>query len=140
MPATNKTVTDVDLPPLQNKSKFAVFFKFGLHNQSTFSIETDTLKELAEAIQDMEGSGLEALVKTSSELRTFTNQYFEPTSTGVDLVKSELGGQVVSETQSGKKCDHGWMAYKTGEKNGKTWAAYMCPLPKGPNQCKPVWV
>lgn len=141
MPVASKSVTDIELPEVTSKPKFSAFWKFGLHNQSTFSIEASDIEVFGRAVSDMqESGGLEVLVDIGKALADYTKEKFTPAD-GVDLIKSELGGKVVSDTtQSGKQCAHGWMVYKTGEKNGKSWAAYMCPAPKGdPNQCKPVW-
>lgn len=42
----------------------------------------------------------------------------------------------------GKTCRHGDMVYKTGVNaaSGKTWKAFMCPQPKGADQCDPEWI
>ena len=37
-------------------------------------------------------------------------------------------------------CVHGPMQYRDGSKVGKSWKAYMCPAPKGANQCQPQWI
>jgi hypothetical protein len=38
-------------------------------------------------------------------------------------------------------CRHGAMEWKTGNKNGKEWRAWMCSAPKGaPDKCDPQWV
>lgn len=40
-----------------------------------------------------------------------------------------------------RTCPHGQMVYRTGEKNGRVWKAYMCPSPKGtPGQCDAQWL
>lgn len=44
-----------------------------------------------------------------------------------------------------RHCEHGEMVFKSGTtqsgpKAGETWKAFMCPAPKGANQCKPQWV
>ena len=44
---------------------------------------------------------------------------------------------------SGHTCQHGPMVHKTGtsKSTGKSWAAWMCPLPRErrDEQCDPVW-
>ena len=121
--------------------KIAVFLKLGRHLQSTLSIEANNIKDFAAAVADMEGDGLKAVIQMAKDLDDLTNEFFpaDNPKSGMGLVKSELGGVVVSETQSGRKCDHGWMQYKTGQGAKGQWEAYFCPTPKGtPGQCKPV--
>ena len=43
--------------------------------------------------------------------------------------------------QDAPHCPHGVRVFKSGNKNGRTWQAWMCPAPKGtPGQCQPEWV
>ena len=43
--------------------------------------------------------------------------------------------------QAAPACPHGVRVFKSGNKNGRTWQAWMCPAPKGtPGQCQPEWV
>lgn len=37
----------------------------------------------------------------------------------------------------GHTCKHGEMVYKSGNKNGKSWAGHFCPV--NDKMCKPVW-
>ena len=39
------------------------------------------------------------------------------------------------------QCTHGEMKLRTGEKNGKKWSGYFCPLPqeRKDEQCPPQW-
>ena len=41
---------------------------------------------------------------------------------------------------SGPTCPHGTRVHKSGvsSKTGKPYAMWVCPLPQGPEQCKPV--
>ncbi len=121
-----------------SKPEFCAYFKFGPTKQETFSVKADDIEVFAKAIAEMEGVGLEAIVSTSKTLSDLTDKYYPPEKklSGLDLVKSELGGV---ETQSGMKCDHGWMEYKSGQGAKGPWSAYFCPTPKNtPGQCKPV--
>lgn len=47
----------------------------------------------------------------------------------------------VAQTPSGSPtCLHGPRTFRTGNKNGKQWSAWMCNTPKGtPDQCQAVW-
>jgi hypothetical protein len=37
------------------------------------------------------------------------------------------------------RCTHGARVWKTGEKNGRAWAGYMCQEANRANKCEPVW-
>jgi len=46
-----------------------------------------------------------------------------------------------SAAPSAPMCRHGAMEWKTGNKNGKEWRAWMCSAAKGaPDKCDPQWV
>jgi hypothetical protein len=46
-----------------------------------------------------------------------------------------------SAAPSTPMCRHGAMEWKTGNKNGKEWRAWMCSAAKGaPDKCDPQWV
>ena len=46
-----------------------------------------------------------------------------------------------SAAPSAPVCRHGSMEWKTGNKNGKDWKAWMCAAPKGAvDKCDPQWV
>jgi len=37
-------------------------------------------------------------------------------------------------------CPHGQRTFKSGQKNGRKWTAFFCPLPPGhPEQCQAIW-
>jgi len=37
-------------------------------------------------------------------------------------------------------CPHGQRTFRSGQKNGRKWTAYFCPLPQGhPDQCQAIW-
>jgi hypothetical protein len=45
-----------------------------------------------------------------------------------------------SETTQMPTCKHGDRVWKEGtKKNGDAWGGYMCPQPKGDDQCQPSW-
>ena len=45
-----------------------------------------------------------------------------------------------SETTQMPTCKHGDRVWKEGtKKNGEAWGGYMCPQPKGDDQCQPSW-
>jgi hypothetical protein len=37
------------------------------------------------------------------------------------------------------RCTHGARVWKTGEKNGRAWAGYMCQEASRANKCAPLW-
>jgi hypothetical protein len=52
---------------------------------------------------------------------------------------SAMGAQA-SPTQGGPTCQHGPRKYKSGisSKTGNPYAMWVCPMPQGADQCKPV--
>lgn len=57
---------------------------------------------------------------------------------GVDLIKQELGGQVIYQGDS-KVCQHGQMQWREGvSKAGKPYKMWACPMRNG--GCDPIWV
>ena len=42
-------------------------------------------------------------------------------------------------TQPTPRCTHGARVWKTGEKNGRAWAGYMCQEANRVNKCEPLW-
>lgn len=54
----------------------------------------------------------------------------------MDEIKTQLGGTILTSTPM---CPHGRMVWKTGDKNGRAWAGYMCTEKAKGNQCPPVW-
>jgi len=49
-------------------------------------------------------------------------------------------GMASSPTQGGPTCQHGPRKYKSGisSKTGNPYAMWVCPMPQGSDQCKPV--
>ena len=62
---------------------------------------------------------------------------FTTAKTAVEEIKSQLGGEIQSESPI---CAHGHMIFKEGEKNGKAWAGYMCTEKTKASQCAPIWL
>ena len=62
---------------------------------------------------------------------------FTTAKTAVEEIKSQLGGEIQSESPI---CAHGHMIFKEGEKNGKAWAGYMCTEKTKASQCSPIWL
>lgn len=55
----------------------------------------------------------------------------------IQEVTEQIGDQIVAEPPS---CDHGNRIWKEGtKKDGSAWGGYMCPRPKGDDQCQPFW-
>jgi hypothetical protein len=53
---------------------------------------------------------------------------------------SSMPPQAQTPSGTGPRCDHGDRKYKSGisSKTGKPYAMWVCPMPQGPDQCKPV--
>jgi hypothetical protein len=49
-------------------------------------------------------------------------------------------GMVAAPVQGGPTCQHGPRKYKSGisSKTGNPYAMWVCPMPQGADQCKPV--
>lgn len=61
---------------------------------------------------------------------------FTTAKTAVDQIKSELGGQLETESPI---CAHGHMILKEGDKNGKPYRGHVCPEKVKANQCRAIW-
>lgn len=61
---------------------------------------------------------------------------FTTAKTAVEQIKSELGGQLESESPI---CAHGHMILKEGDKNGKPYRGHVCPEKVKANQCRAIW-
>ena len=53
---------------------------------------------------------------------------------------SSMGAPVSQAPASGPTCTHGPRKYKSGisQKTGNPYAMWVCPMPQGAEQCKPV--
>lgn len=125
-------------------------------------IRADTPEQLTQRLDAVIEKGIDAAVILAAQsLAREWGGNTAPAVSGQANVESTLGGQVVQDTPGFTSapqqpaapapaapsgglapiCQHGAMNYKSGEKNGRTWQAYMCPTPKGtPDQCSPQWV
>lgn len=55
----------------------------------------------------------------------------------IQEVTVQIGGEMVTQAPS---CNHGNRVWKEGtKKDGTAWGGYMCPQPKGDDQCQPFW-
>ena len=55
----------------------------------------------------------------------------------IQEVTAQIGGEMVTQAPS---CNHGNRVWKEGtKKDGSAWGGYMCPQPKGDDQCQPFW-
>jgi hypothetical protein len=61
---------------------------------------------------------------------------FTTAKSAVEQIKSELGGELQSESPI---CRHGHMILKEGEKNGKPYRGHVCVEKVKANQCPPIW-
>ena len=63
-----------------------------------------------------------------------------PYSTPPQAQAPSVMGAQASPTQGGPTCQHGPRKYKSGisSKTGNPYAMWVCPMPQGADQCKPV--
>jgi hypothetical protein len=78
----------------------------------------------------------------SAELDVW-NTKFEPVPSYATANEAEMAGTPshgASESTQMPTCKHGDRVWKEGtKKNGDAWGGYMCPQPKGNDQCQPSW-
>jgi len=71
------------------------------------------------------------------------NTKFEPVPSYATAAEAEMAGTPShgsSEPTQMPTCKHGDRIWKEGtKKNGDAWGGYMCPQPKGDDQCQPFW-
>lgn len=71
------------------------------------------------------------------------NRKHEPVPSYATAAEAELAGTPShgsSETTQIPTCNHGNRVWKEGtKKDGSAWGGYMCPQPKGDDQCQPFW-
>ena len=60
----------------------------------------------------------------------------KPIADVLPAITEALAGKATDPTP---RCTHGARVWKTGEKNGKTWACYKCQEANRVNQCAPIW-
>lgn len=60
--------------------------------------------------------------------------------TSTEPVQSSMPPQAQAPSATGPICQHGPRKYKSGisSKTGKPYSMWVCPMPQGPEQCKPV--
>ena len=113
----------------------------------------DTVAEVQQAMQQAEALGL--YVGVGNAATAFKN---------MGAVGAQLGGQPVQAPAqqyapppqaveppntyspppqeapaNGPACQHGARVHKSGVKNGRPWAGWMCPSSDRSNQCAPQW-
>jgi hypothetical protein len=71
------------------------------------------------------------------------NRKYEPVPSYATAAEAEMVGTPShgsSEPTQMPTCKHGDRVWKEGtKKNGDAWGGYMCPQPKGDDQCQPSW-
>lgn len=156
-PSTNNEPTKERII-VQNNSegKVVVTLKGGNgYDQSWIVIHAEDAAEAAAQLEDVD-SIKRLIVATRNAER-----YFHSTGQQQGGAQSNGGGQQSRGGDSGgqgrtkgrpqgaaqapdgevRYCDHGEMVFKSGTgKNGKPWKAFMCPAPRGSNQCDPEWL
>jgi hypothetical protein len=81
-------------------------------------------------------------VDVTAELDAWNTKY-EPVPSYATSAEAEMAGTPshgASEPTQMPTCKHGDRVWKEGtKKNGDAWGGYMCPQPKGDDQCQPSW-
>jgi hypothetical protein len=90
-------------------------------------------KESMEQVEHMP----KAFVEEDPWAKPIWEDGFTTAKTAVEEIKDQLGGEIQSESPI---CAHGHMIFKEGEKNGKSWAGYMCSERTKAQQCSPIWL
>jgi hypothetical protein len=130
-------------------TKFQANFKTA--SGALYNVYASSTEEFISALNDM---GDLVAVITSVEQALATGQAIAqhiplaPASQQVATVQAPAPVQVQQPVQdassaapSAPMCRHGAMEWKTGNKNGKEWRAWMCSAAKGaPDKCDPQWV
>lgn len=57
-------------------------------------------------------------------------------ATAIADLESQLGAELTGESPI---CKHGHMIFKSGEKNGKEWGGWFCPMKNKADQCAAQW-
>jgi hypothetical protein len=96
-------------------------------------VEEKPSRENMEQVETMP----KAFVEEDPWSKPIWEEGFTTAKTAVEEIKSQLGGEIQSESPI---CAHGHMIFKEGEKNGKAWAGYMCSEKTKSNQCSPIWL
>ena len=96
-------------------------------------VEEKPSRENMEQVETMP----KAFVEEDPWSKPIWEEGFTTAKTAVEEIKSQLGGEIQSESPI---CAHGHMIFKKGEKNGKQWAGYMCTEKTKANQCSPIWL
>jgi hypothetical protein len=115
----------------------------GVKTQLNFKTSQNTLVNvyLYTYDEDEIRKALESIANVTPEINAVETLY-----NAQGALKAALGATAIEQprqasTTGGKTCKHGEMTYRSGEKNGKTWKAYMCPSPKGTvDQCEPQFI
>lgn len=96
-------------------------------------VEEKPSRENMEQVETMP----KAFVEEDPWSKPIWEEGFTTAKTAVEEIKSQLGGEIQSESPI---CAHGHMIFKEGEKNGKQWAGYMCTEKTKATQCSPIWL
>jgi len=132
-----------------DSTKFQANFKTA--SGALYNVYASSTEEFISALNDM---GDLVAVITSVEQALATGQTIAqhislaPASQQAAPVQAPAPVQVQQPVQDASSaapstpmCRHGAMEWKTGNKNGKEWRAWMCSAAKGaPDKCDPQWV
>lgn len=131
------------------RDDFVAFFKAHPgYDAPSLTIRGSNVGELADRIGAAEAAGLFAIVGNADS--GFKAAYNLGAGLGATPLEHPGANQpppraaaptVNPPGLSAPTCPHGTKTYKTGQKNGNTWKAWMCPAVKGtPGQCPPEWL
>ena len=99
----------------------------------------DFATQIAAVQRMVTGAGVAAPLATSTTTTSIgQSQNFEPPQEGPPRAMAAPTSQPAS--QSGPVCVHGARKHKSGisSKTGNPYSMWVCPLPQGVDQCKPV--
>lgn len=107
----------------------------------------DELSVLLEGVGDYstQVAAVQSLIKTAFVAAPLVTP---PTTVGTEQFTNSAPPQAsapsatapVTQSQGGPTCQHGPRKYKSGisNKTGNPYAMWVCPMPQGADQCKPV--
>jgi hypothetical protein len=106
------------------------------------NVKAENVRDLGRMVDDLLES--DDLIQKLGDLaaQVVATQVVADTFKSDDKAQGERREERTESSGSGEiyTCEHGKREFRSGNRNGKAWAAYFCPLKKGdPNQCDPVW-
>jgi len=107
------------------------------------NIRANTAEELSVNLEAVGDYSTQIAATQSKIAGAFTLLPLSTSSSTTSTTQDHFSPPVSAPPQSvtsGPTCPHGTRIHKSGvsSKTGKPYAMWVCPLPQGPDQCKPV--